>query len=120
MFRFAQEDDEFEIGDEDGEYGPTWRRRRRKPPPDPNRFPIVPSDEGTELMNSGIFGSNEEDLVSMREERSILKKKKLARRILDRELATESFAKQRLNQKLMAQVLIECDCMKTLLINSRV
>jgi WD repeat-containing protein 23 len=52
--------------------------RRRRPPPDPNRFPKVPSDKGTELMNSGEFGSTERTAVRHR--------KKLARRILDREL----------------------------------
>jgi WD repeat-containing protein 23 len=106
LFRFAEEDDEFEQ-DGDGEYGTTWRRRRRRPPPDPNRFPKVPSDEGTELMSSGTFGSNEEDTIYKSERGSIGKKKKLARRILDRELSTESHAKQRLNQRLMAQVQTE-------------
>jgi WD repeat-containing protein 23 len=106
LFRFAEEDDDFEQ-DGDGENGMTWRRRRRRPAPDPGRFPTVPSDEGTELMSSGTFGSNEEDTIYKSERGSIGKKKKLARRILDRELATESHAKQRLNQKLMAQVQTE-------------
>jgi len=103
LFRFAEEDDEFEENGS-GEYGTTWRRRRRRPPPDPDRFPKVPSHEGTELMSSGTFGSNEEDTIYKSERGTIGKKKKLARRILDRELATESHAKQRLNQRLMAQV----------------
>ncbi|TVY21619.1 LEC14B protein [Lachnellula arida] len=106
LFRFAHDDDEFDIDDEDGEYGPMWRRRRRRPPADPTRFPKVPSDEGTELMNSGTFGSNEEESVNLSERGSMGKKKKLARRILDRELATDSHAKQRLNQRLMAQGMI--------------
>lgn len=58
-------------------------------------------------MNSGTFGSNEEDSVDMSERGSCGKKKKLARRILDRELATDSHAKQGLNQRLMAQVKIK-------------
>lgn len=113
MFRFAHDDDEFDVDDEDGEDGPMWRRRRRRPPADPTRFPKVPSDEGTELMNSGTFGSNEEESVNLSERGSIGKKKKLARRILDRELATDSHAKQRLNQRLMAQVKIERPVFKT-------
>jgi DDB1- and CUL4-associated factor 11 len=108
LFRFAHDDDEFEVNDEDGEYGPMRMRSRRRLPLDPNRFPKVPSDEGTELMNSGTFGSNEEDSINMSERGSMGKKKKLARRILDRELAIDSHAKQRLNQRLMAQVQIEC------------
>lgn len=55
-------------------------------------------------MNSGTFGSNEAHVVTSNDRNSIGKKKKLALRILDRELAIESPAKQKLNQRLMAQV----------------
>jgi len=100
-------DDELEVqheGDEiDGEFNLLWRRRRRTEP-DSNRFPKVPSDKGTELMNSGAFGSNEVQTGKTGDTNNISKRKKLARRILDRELAMESHAKQKLNHKLMAQV----------------
>lgn len=102
LFRLT-EDDFDDDDDNDGDFNPRWRRTRRHRP-DPNRFPKIPSDEGTELMNSGIFGSNEAHTVTSNDRNSIGKKKKLALRILDRELAIESPAKQRLNQRLMAQV----------------
>jgi WD repeat-containing protein 23 len=109
LFHFATDDDEFEDevdnDDElDGDFNRLWRRRRRRTRPDPNRFPKVPSDKGTELMNSGTFGSDEVQTVKTGDTNNISKKKKLARRILDRELATESYSKQKVNQRLMAQV----------------
>jgi WD repeat-containing protein 23 len=88
--------------DDDDDYSTTWRRRRRRPKADPNRFPKVPSDEGTELMNSGLFGSSEEHTTAP--DGKSLRRQKLASRLLERELATESFSKQRLNQRLMTQV----------------
>ena len=96
-----EDDDDYQ--EEEEEFAPRWRRYRRRKP-DPNRFPKVPSDEGTELMNSGVFGSSEAYTVTSNDRGSIGKKKKLAMRILDRELAIESPAKQKLNQRLMAQV----------------
>lgn len=105
LFRFTAQDD-FDDDDDDDDFNPMWRRRRRRPKPNPNRFPKVPSDEGAELMRSGTFGSNEaQDITSVDEDgRIIQKKKKLARRILDRELATGDYAGQKLNNRLMAQV----------------
>jgi len=98
-----EDDDDYQ--EEEEEFAPRWRRYRRRKP-DPNRFPKVPSDEGTELMNSGVFGSSEAYTVTSNDRGSIGKKKKLAMRILDRELAIESPAKQKLNQRLMAQGMI--------------
>ncbi|KUI73181.1 LEC14B protein [Cytospora mali] len=85
------------FNDFEGPYGSDeWSfRRRRRNPPDPNRFPKVPSDKGTELMNSGAFGST--DRTAIRQQ------KKLARRILDRELGVGN---QRVNQDAMAQDMI--------------
>ena len=103
LFRFTTDDDELDDEDEDDADfdGYLSRRRIRTERPDPNRFPKVPSDEGTELMNSGVFGANEVQAVnSINRSR----KKKLAMRILDRELATEGYAQQRVNRRLMAQV----------------
>jgi len=88
-----------EEDDEDDGYARIRLRRRGRA--DPARFPKIPSENGLELMNSGQFGSNETENTR---EGEILVKKKLARRILDRELATDSFSQQQLNQKLMAQV----------------
>jgi WD repeat-containing protein 23 len=102
LFQFATG---VELDDEEdgGDFNPRWRRRR-KPRPDPNRFPKVPSDEGMELMNSGAFGSNEAQAVTSNDVHNMSRKKKLAMRIMDRELAIESPAKRRLNNRLMAQV----------------
>ncbi|RYP66692.1 hypothetical protein DL769_005967 [Monosporascus sp. CRB-8-3] len=86
---FAEEDDE-ELA---------WGPRRRRPPVDPNRFPKVPSEKGIELMNSGIFGASEIRTT-------IRSKKRLARRILDRELGLGNITDHRVNQGMMAQSLI--------------
>jgi WD repeat-containing protein 23 len=98
VFRFAPGDDD----DDDVEWNPRWNRRRRIRP-DPNRFPKVPSDEGTELMNSGLFGSNPAQVIISRDKLS-LGKKKLALRIMERELSVGSFATEKLNNRLLAQV----------------
>ncbi|KAI9740957.1 MAG: hypothetical protein M1818_004563 [Claussenomyces sp. TS43310] len=74
---------------------------RRRHALDPDRFPVVPSDKGTELMNSGNFGTSE-----LQSTNSMINKKKLARRILDRELGTEDGSRRKANQRLMAQGMI--------------
>lgn len=80
-----------------------FTRRQRRVRPDPNRFPKVPSAVGKELMASGDFGSN--DVQSSRAtDGHMRRKKRLARRILDRELASGGFASQKINQKMIAQV----------------
>lgn len=81
-----------------------WGRRRRRNL-DPNRFPKVPSEEGTKLMNSGDFGSTDRfpldpssgDLDTRK------RKKDIARRVLDRELG---IANRPINQNAMAQKMI--------------
>jgi DDB1- and CUL4-associated factor 11 len=83
--------------DGDDDYG--LRRRRGRVRPDPNRFPKVPSEKGIELMNSGNFGVSEIRALS-----TITQKKKLARRILDRELGLDIGPRRKANQLLMAQV----------------
>lgn len=83
--------------EDDEEIAFGYRRRRRNM--DPNRFPKVPSEEGRELMNSGTFGSN--DIRS-----PISSRKRLARRILDRELGIGNRASRQINQGVMAQSMI--------------
>lgn len=85
--------------DDDGTSNSGSLRRRRRPPPDPDRFPKVPSEKGEELMNSGDFGSSEIQAGSR-----VAREKNLARRILDRELGADNSARERANQRLMAQV----------------
>ena len=102
IFRLAAED-ELEEEEDDADFSPRWTRSSTTKP-DPNRFPKVPSDEGAELMNSGMFGSNEAQSVTSTDRESIGRKKRLALRVLDRELAVQSYAKRKVNQRLMAQV----------------
>lgn len=103
LLRLAGHDDiQFDSDEEDN--GPDLRWRAPRARPDPDRFPKVPSEQGTELMNSGTFGSNEAHTVTSSDRSTIGKKKRLALRILDRELAIDSPAKRKLNQRLMAQV----------------
>lgn len=83
-----EDDDEFAFG---------FRRQRRRVGPE--RFPKVPSDKGRELMNSGTFGAN--DIRS-----PIKSQKRIARRILDRELGIGTRAGRQINQGIMAQSMI--------------
>ncbi|KAJ4018055.1 hypothetical protein NW752_001966 [Fusarium irregulare] len=63
--------------DDDAEFL-DWPFRRRRTPKDPNRFPKVPSEQGLKLMRSGAFGANDYSFGA---------KKRLAIRMLERELA---------------------------------
>ena len=88
-------------GDEDDEHDGTYgslRSRRRKQRRSSDVFPKVPSETGKELMESGVFGTNE------REQGRYERKTKLSARIMRRELALESPGKQRSCNKLASQV----------------
>lgn len=74
-----------------------WGRRRRRPVKDPNRFPKIPSDEGRKLMQSGTFGSN---CDVWRHDTG----KRLARRMLERELGIGDRRQRTRNTDLIAQV----------------
>ncbi|KAH8661945.1 WD40-repeat-containing domain protein [Xylariales sp. PMI_506] len=84
----------FDDGDDEDQIGWNFRRRRRRL--DPDRFPKVPSDKGRELMNSGVFGAT--DI-----QRKLSSKKRIARRILDREMGIGNATSRRINQDMMAQ-----------------
>jgi DDB1- and CUL4-associated factor 11 len=73
------------------------RRLRQAEPKDPNRFPKVPSDEGTRLMYTGAFGANNHERYP---------NKHLARRLLERELGLGSWQERKLNNDLLTQSLI--------------
>lgn len=66
-------------------------------PRDPNRFPKVPSVEGTKLMYSGDFGANNHERFP---------NKSLSRRILERELSVGTWAERKLNKDLITQSLM--------------
>ncbi|KAI1766755.1 WD40 repeat-like protein [Hypoxylon sp. FL1150] len=85
--------------DEQFVWGGRYRMRRRRRPSDQD-FPKVPSEKGRELMNSGIFGANDVRLSP------ISSRKRLARRILDRELGIGDRASRKVNQNAMAQSMI--------------
>ncbi|TQW01048.1 hypothetical protein V2A60_002066 [Cordyceps javanica] len=76
-----------------------WGRRRRRPAKDPNRFPKVPSDEGRKLMQSGTFGSSNE---AVRQGAT----KRIARRMLERELGIGDRRQRTRNADLIAQSLV--------------
>lgn len=96
------EDDDHQV---DGGWHQTLRRiLPATPSRNADRFPKVPSEKGASLMDSGSFGFNEVETIRPSPPSSLAKKKKLAMRIFERELAIQSPARQRINQKLMAQV----------------
>ncbi|KAH8812575.1 WD40-repeat-containing domain protein [Xylogone sp. PMI_703] len=96
--------DDDEEGDEDEAISHLFRRRRRERR-DPGRFPKVPSDEGAELMRSGTFGVNVAE-PQRQSDSTISRKKRLARMILDRELASYEPPRQRVNNRVMSQGLL--------------
>lgn len=65
-------------------------------------FEKVPSDEGRKLMASGTFGAND------RPEDSYTRKKKLAYRLMRRELGLGGAGRQKLSSNLISQV---CSCL---------
>ncbi|KAJ2902769.1 WD repeat domain-containing protein [Zalerion maritima] len=99
--------------EDDGDWG--FGRRRRHTPPDPNRFPGVPSERGTELMTSGVFGvinnkgsQKRRQIKQSRGSRYYqgTPKNTLPRRLLERELALGDYAVRHVNEGMMAQYLI--------------
>ena len=92
-----EDDDEVDDGMEGG-YGSMVGRRRRKRKTSKVEFPKVPSEVGRELMDSGLFGSNEYYRDVLRR-----KKQKLARKILSRELGLD-IVQDRRGNKLLSQV----------------
>ncbi|KAF4966047.1 hypothetical protein FSARC_6247 [Fusarium sarcochroum] len=74
-----------------------WPLRRRRTPKDPNRFPEVPSENGIKLMRSGAFGANNYNFKA---------KKRLATRMLERELALGNREDRIRNNSLITQSLL--------------
>jgi WD repeat-containing protein 23 len=92
-----------EANDDEGLADWNGGRIRRRPPPDPDRFPKVPSPEGRKLMDSGVFGSVEAvDGATLSRKR----RKALARRILERELGLLDGVGRRTDQGLMKQAML--------------
>ena len=93
-------------GDDEDSIDLWLQQRRRAPPPDPNRFPKVPSEEGRKLMESGVFGVFDMRDPGYNQDKARTKRKQLARRILDRELGVGNETERRTNNRLMAQHMI--------------
>lgn len=89
--------DEDDNDDDDDDYAPGVRRRRRRGGLKPSPFPKVPSDAGRELMESGVFGTNERD------EGTYHRSRKLGSRIMQRELGLSSPGKERSANRLASQ-----------------
>lgn len=105
---------------DDDEETPRWMRARRRNRPDPDRFPKVPSEKGQELMGLGTFGSNDTHRNRGSRPNHVQQKKRLARRVLDRELAIENCALRRENQSLMAQASLTRSAARVLLTFCRI
>lgn len=84
----------FESTEDEERFMGIWGARRRPRPKDPNRFPKVPSEEGTELMRSGAFGANDADLRA---------RQRINRRMLERELGLGDGTERRRNSDMMKQ-----------------
>ncbi|KAK5170713.1 hypothetical protein LTR04_004576 [Oleoguttula sp. CCFEE 6159] len=98
-----EEDDELDSGG----YGPVAPRRTRGRERKP--FPKVPSDVGRELMESGTFGAND------RQEGTYIRKKKLAHRLMRRELSIGNSGRQKSFNRLISQGMIPSSTADTII-----
>jgi len=94
--RHFDDDDDGEL--QDG-YGGLGTRRRRRSQAIENRFPEIPSKEGQELMDSGIYGCHDH-FVDSRKRR----KTSLGTRLLYREIGVDTRGAQNRANMLMSQV----------------
>ena len=92
----SRAEDQDVVGDH---LGLRTRRRLRGRRQDGPNYPKIPSDEGTELMNSGVFGSPDPSQGS-----KIARRSKLASRLLDRELGLTQGSRTKNTNRLIAQV----------------
>lgn len=87
------DDDDLEYG-----YGGPGTRRKQRSKSTKARFPLVPSENGKILMNTGTFGENEyyKDVLRKR-------KSRLGIRLMNRELGIGKFSSTKAN-RLISQV----------------
>ncbi len=86
--------------DGDDGYGGLGSSRRRRPKHGSvNNYPKVPSEAGQKLMGSGEFGDNDNYMRN-----TPRKKTKLFRKLLNRELGVECGGRERIANRLLAQV----------------
>lgn len=98
--RQEESDSEYEEEGEDDTREPQRTSRRLRRPRGRAAFEKVPSEQGTELMNAGTFGSNP------RREDTIKRKKRLAYNVMQRELGLGSNGRQKNTERLMRQGMI--------------
>ena len=108
-----EEADDDDDNDDDSEAYPGYgarRSRRNRRTFVGDRYPKIPSDKGRELMESGTFGTNDHcDHTSCGlpfSQTNMRKRRKLARRMLDREIGVEQRGRARLLDALTSQELI--------------
>ncbi|KAI5357589.1 Putative WD40/YVTN repeat-like-containing domain superfamily [Septoria linicola] len=105
----ALEDDDEDDDDELQHYGSRRRRAARRSFAG-DRYPPIPSEEGGELMQSGTFGNNDRCLHSACGEplntETRRHKRKLAYRMLDREMGVENRGRAKVLGSLASQDLI--------------
>ncbi|KAI9813858.1 MAG: hypothetical protein M1832_006070 [Thelocarpon impressellum] len=109
------EDDDDDDDDDDGGGGGGggglgMRRRRRPRGRSAPEYPKPPSAVGTELMGSGDFGTND-----LRARRSTDKQKRLASRLLRRELGLDGQQRERTAMRLLSQGLIPSTAADTII-----
>ena len=111
----GEDGDEEEAADDsdDGDIYPGYgaRRSRRRPRRfEGDRYPKIPSEKGQELMDSGTFGANDYCDHSACglpfSQTQMRKRRKLARRMFDREMGVEQRGRARALNSLASQELI--------------
>ena len=111
----GEDGDEEEAADDsdDGDIYPGYgaRRSRRRPRRfEGDRYPKIPSEKGQELMDSGTFGANDYCDHSACglpfSHTQMRKRRKLARRMFDREMGVEQRGRARALNSLASQELI--------------
>ncbi|KAL2009074.1 hypothetical protein VTN00DRAFT_7268 [Thermoascus crustaceus] len=98
---WADDDDDDDDDDYGLPYGGLRHRRRQTERPREDIFPKVPSDVGTELMASGNYGSNTHYVDELKK-----RKKRLATKLMWRELGVEPMGAQRRAAQAMPQDMI--------------
>ncbi|KAI9757359.1 MAG: Sec61p translocation complex subunit [Chaenotheca gracillima] len=86
------------------------RRRRPVTVPLEERYPKIPSDAGIELMNSGTFGSSDTYL-----EKAKAKQRKLANRLMKRELGLQGGGREKSANASIAQGMIPSSAADTII-----
>ncbi len=91
--------DEDEDDDREARNGRFGSRRRRRPQNCENKYPKIPSDEGREIMRSGIYGSRDH-FGDIRRKR----KKNISERLMWRRLGEDARGSYRRANRLISQV----------------